>query len=262
MALEGGNVRIMREAVGVLTANFLNKAIKESRNTCIGVDCDPDIAGRYLCDEFYTVPKVSECDDYEKYMLDFVSDHKVDVVIPTLDDCMSLWSKNSESLREKGIYAVISPESTVDIFNDKWKAYEFFSKHGIPTPKTSLEQEYGLVKPREGRGSKGIVRSARKVDMTGCISQEVVSGTEYTIDVLCDYFSKPIYIVPRIRLGVRNGKSTGGVVVQNEEICKWIHYLCERITFRGPINVQCFIKENGDISFIEVNTRLGGGGRL
>lgn len=255
-------MRIMREAVGVITSNYLNNAIKDSKNICIGIDCNPDTVGRILCDEFYVVPQVTDLDKYALFMRDFLKEKKIDFIIPTLDDSMLMWSKNLHVFENNGTYIAISPEETIEIFSDKWKTYQFFVANGIPTPKTSLKQEYGLIKPRNGRGSKGIFVTDDVVNMEGNISQEIIEGTEYTIDVLCDMSGVPIYIVPRCRLGVQDGKSTGGIVVQNNQIEHWVRLICSKVLFKGPINIQCFITEDDKILFIEVNTRLGGGTAL
>jgi len=77
--------------------------------------------------------------------------------------------------------------------------------------------------------------------------------------VLCDNSSRPLYIVPRKRLGVRDGKSTQGVVVKHPGIERVVKDLCAAARFCGPINVQCFCDAEGGITVIEVNPRIAGG---
>ena len=38
-----------------------------------------------------------------------------------------------------------------------------------------------------------------------------------------------------------------------------VRRLCAAVKFSGPINAQCFISDAGEISFVEVNTRIAGG---
>ena len=45
------------------------------------------------------------------------------------------------------------------------------------------------------------------------ISQERLIGQEYTVDVLCNKHGHLFYIIPRQRIGVKEGKSTGGLNV-------------------------------------------------
>jgi carbamoyl-phosphate synthase large subunit len=91
------------------------------------------------------------------------------------------------------------------------------------------------------------------------ISQELLEGVEYTVDVLCDRDAKPVYIVPRRRIGVRDGKSTGGIVEANESITRWIRTVCGRLPFVGPVNFQCFVSPDGAVRFVEINPRIAGG---
>lgn len=95
--------------------------------------------------------------------------------------------------------------------------------------------------------------------MDGMISQELLTGQEYTVDVLCNKDSQPVYIVPRKRIGVKEGKSTGGVTVNHSEIIYWIKKICSQLAFEGPINIQCFDCNEAGIKFTEINPRIAGG---
>jgi len=156
---------------------------------------------------------------------------------------------------------MLSPPSTVATCLDKWKTYQFFLKHHIPTPATSLEQEYTLIKPRVGRGGEGVFinKENQAVNMFGNISQEFLVGQEVTIDVFCDKNGDPIYIIPRKRLNVVNGKSVSGVTFYSESIRDWVRKICAALFFQGPINLQCFIDEKEQVKFTEINPRLAGG---
>ena len=95
--------------------------------------------------------------------------------------------------------------------------------------------------------------------MTGKISQQLITGIEYTVDVFCNNKSEPVYIVPRRRTKVINGKSVSGVVENNEAILSWVKVICEKLPFIGPINIQCFMLSDGTVKFIEINPRIAGG---
>lgn len=114
------------------------------------------------------------------------------------------------------------------------------------------------MKPRCGRGAKGIVRTREPVDMRGMLSQDFVVGEEYTVDVCCADDGTPLHIIPRRRLGVRDGKSTGGITEEQPAIIAAVRRLCAGLRFRGPINVQCIVRD-GVPWFIEINARIAGG---
>ncbi|MFC5540558.1 ATP-grasp domain-containing protein [Ureibacillus suwonensis] len=246
------------EASGSLTSHYLIKAIKEANHKVIATDIDENCYAKRLADKFFLLPKADDPNLW-KVIDDVLYKARVDIVIPSLDETLYEWSLKKVTYKEKNINIIISDSDVIKTFQDKWLTYLFFKDNNIPTPKTSLDQEYPLIKPRLGRGSKGIFKATEKVEMKGNISQEIIYGTEYTIDVFCDYKHNPIYIVPRKRLNVKEGKSTAGIVVKHEKIENYVRKMCEATKFIGPINIQCFELENGEIKFIEVNPRIAGG---
>lgn len=251
--------RILIEASGSLVSNWVIKAIKESGHVAIASDITEESVGRFLADEFVTVPK-SDHPDLWSHLESILVENKIDLVIPSLDETLILWAKKKKYLKSKyGIDVIISNMKTIETFIDKYRTFLFFSSAHIPTPATSLQKVYPLVKPRFGRGGKGIEQTEdENIDMKGKISQEFIEGEEYTIDCLIDHKGKPIYIVPRKRLVVKDGKSVNGIVVNNARINEWVTKICKQIKFFGPINIQCIESPQG-IKFIEINPRIGGG---
>lgn len=254
-------MRILTEAIGSLVCGAGFKNIHEAGHTAVGTDANNSCFAQYLCDEFYQVPFASNPDS-PGFLQKLVLEKKIDLVIPSLDEGMYDWALAKNRLLKSGVAVAISDPETIDICEDKWKTYITFEKNGIPTPKTSLEQEYPLVKPRMGRGGEGIIINGPKQDMAGMISQEVLSGEEYTVDVFCNLNHEPVYIVPRKRLGVKEGKSTAGIVVKNDTIDYYVRKICESIPFLGAINIQCFVTDDGGAKFTEINPRWGGGTAL
>lgn len=250
-------MRIFIEATGSLVSHSLISAIQESGNVCVASDASHDSVGKYIADEFYQVPLASE-DNYINTVLTLLVDKNIDMVIPTLDDALLKWSSIREKMNSLGVCLAISEQKTLEICQDKWNTYLCFKENGIPTPVTSLEQEYDLIKPRNGRGGSGIIISKEKQDMTGMISQELLRGEEYTIDVFCNVEHNPVYVVPRKRLGVKEGKSTAGIVVDRPDMVKIVEKICSVIHFTGAVNIQCFDTADG-IKVTEINPRIGGG---
>lgn len=253
-------MNILIEAVGSLTSAYMIKAIQEAGHKAIASDISIENAAYYLADDFIKFPRLSDQNMWDK-IIEILVSKKLDVILPTFDEMMIGWSKSSNKLIEKGINLIISPERTISIFQNKWLTYNFFKENEIPTPKTSLKKEYDLVKPIYGRGGKGMRITKENIDMDGLISQELIEGQEYTIDALFDKGGKPIYIIPRKRVSVLDGKTIKGEVDLNDKIINLVKKISEKIEFFGPINLQCFENGNG-IFFTEINPRLGGGSAL
>jgi len=252
-------LRILTEASGSLTAGYLIKSIQEAGHVCVASDIDPHCFGSVLADDFVLMPRAGDPELWPKIERLLV-EARIDVVIPSLDETLLGWSERSASLHERlAVQVVVSDSETVAICQDKWRTYEFFVANGVPTPATSLKQDYPLVKPRFGRGGSGVRITGQPVDMAGMLSQEPLTGVEYTVDVFCDRAAQPVYVVPRRRMDVRGGKSTGGVVEDNESISRWVREVCRRLRFVGPVNFQCFVLPDGSLRFVEINPRIAGG---
>lgn len=254
-------MRIMTEAIGSLVCGAGFRNIHDAGHIAVGTDANAECFARYLCDEFYQVPYASDPNS-PRFLQNLSVEKKIDLVIPSLDEGMLGWAIAKKELANKGVAVAISEPRTIDICEDKWKTYLLFEENDIPTPKSSLENIYPLVKPRLGRGGESIYINNPDVDMENMISQELLHGTEYTVDVFCNINNEPIYIVPRVRLGVREGKSTAGLVVKNDNIDMYVRKICKAIPFLGAINIQCFVDDAGKVKFTEINPRWGGGTAL
>jgi carbamoyl-phosphate synthase large subunit len=251
-------MRILTEASGSLVSGYLIKAIQEAGHEAVASDVSPDVAGRYLADDFIPMPSAQDPELWPRtgQLLD---EHDIDLVIPSFDGTLVGWAQRLfDPERELPTSVMVSAADVIETFVDKWLAAEFFEANGIATPRTSLAQDHPLVKPRLGRGGSGVAVTDQPVDMTGMISQELAIGDEYTVDVLCDLEGVPLYVVPRIRGAVRDGKSTKGVVVRHRQVEDLVRRLCAATCFQGPVNVQVFA-DGEDVTVIEVNPRISGG---
>lgn len=249
--------KILTEASGSLTSGYLFKAIKDANAYSVGSDINPLTCAICLADEFIQMPEINDSLLWSK-VTQIVLQHKINIVIPSLDEMMLGWVEHSDFLALNGCKVIISPKESIVICQDKWKTYQFFKSISIPTPRTSLDQIYPLIKPRFGRGGQGVEVCENRVDMRNMISQQLLLGEELTIDVFFDKDGSPIYIVPRKRLKVVNGKSTQGEVIFNSEIVTYVKLISKKLRLVGPINIQCFICPDG-LYFTEINPRIAGG---
>ncbi len=252
-------VRILTEASGSLVSAFLIRAIQAAKHTAIASDLDANNAGRFLADEFIKMPSKDDPLLWNK-IAQIVKRHRIDVVIPSFDETLEGWAMRRDEWRiQLGVYIITSPPEAIHTFLDKWETYRFFMAEGIPTAATSLQQDYPLVKPRQGRGAKGVCIPGKEVDMEGMISQEVLSGQEYTLDVLCDRKSHPVYVVPRRRIKVVEGKTVTGLTERLPFLRRYVNKICKAARLEGPLNIQCFVDNKAGIRFTEVNPRIAGG---
>ncbi|HIP12172.1 MAG TPA: ATP-grasp domain-containing protein [Arcobacter sp.] len=251
-------MKILTEASGSLVSAYLIKTIQESGHTAVASDVNKENHSICLADEFIVFPYSNNPDLWEIIEEQLIR-FKIDMVIPSFDETLLGWAERKEYFKQKGIHILISNEKSLNTFLDKYVAYKFCNTHNIPTPKTSLTQDFTLVKPRFGRGGSGIYIGNEAQDMHEMISQELIEGLEYTVDCLFDKDGHPIYIIPRIRMDVKDGKSTKGIVVKHDLIVKYIEQMAKQVELIGPINFQFMERENKSLYFLEVNPRIAGG---
>jgi carbamoyl-phosphate synthase large subunit len=257
-------MKILVEGIGSPVFGPRIKYMKNLNWDIVGIDINNRSFGLYKNITPYIVPKYNEENSFviiEK----IIKKEGIDIIFPTINEGLLSWSRKKEDFKKNyNTDVIISDETAISICIDKWETYLFFKKHNIPTPLTSIEKDHELFKPRNGRGSTGIYLKNEldeKFDMDGYISQELIDGDEYTIDVLCDFDSNPIYIIPRLRLNVESGVSVAGKTIYDKKIIEYTKKIIEKLKPVGPINIQCF-KKNDKVKFIEINPRLAGGSSL
>lgn len=242
-----------------------------------GVDIEELVPAKYFVDAFYKVPKWND-KDYIDNLLNICQKEKIDMLIPLFEREFTLLCENREKFNEIGTVLILSSKRIIEIFNDKWESYKFFMSNNIDTPMTYSKQELKdcnfplIIKPTDGAGSKNVFKIKDEKELNFFIDyienpiiQEFVEGTEYTIDVLCDLDGNVISIVPRQRIEVRAGEVSKGRTVKDMAIIERTLELCNKLKIDenikpiGPLTIQCIVDLKGNIKFIEVNPRFGGG---
>ncbi|MHC4560476.1 MAG: ATP-grasp domain-containing protein, partial [Planctomycetota bacterium] len=127
-----------------------------------------------------------------------------------------------------------------------------------------------FLKPWDGYAGRGnaVVNNRRELSffakrIPNAICQEFVEGTEYTCDVYINFDLKVRCVVPRKRIEVRTGEVSKAQIIKNTRIMSQATDLAEKLgAGPGVITLQLFLTDNGDIKFVEINPRFGGGAPL
>lgn len=251
--------------------------IKYLQRSCsiIGVDSGEFVTAKKFVGEFYTVPKINN-PLYIECLLKICEKEHIDLLIPLYEKEFALLCAYRDKFNKIGTSLLLSDLEVINTFNNKYKTYEFFKKNNINTPETYLKENIPcnyeslnfplIIKPIDGMGSSNVFKVKNEKELSFFIDyienpiiQEYIEGTEYTIDVLCDFNGKVISAVPRERLEVRSGEVSKSRTVKDFKIISAVLDLCSKTKFAGPITIQCIVTSSGEIKFIEVNPRFGGG---
>lgn len=247
-------IRVLVSAAGTLASVSYINHLKCKGYYVIGINCETDTIGRYVCDEYHVSPMVNDAARF----ISFISLIDFDVYLPWLDEEHILFASKPEiHFRNK---ILTSPPQSIFICVDKEKTFEFAIKHKINVAdKTKTVSAF--VRKRFSRGSKWAREVSdqdelNKLDKNDYIIQNVLEGQEFTVDCLCNQYGIPQVIVPRERVSVAN-VSLIGRVNMDQDIISFCKVLLSKIKLTGPINIQV-IKSNGKLFLVEINPRLAG----
>ena len=255
---------------------FRNAATKNDIDLKIyGADMSLDAPALYFCDEKIQVPRISS-NSYITTLFDVCRDNEIDALIPTIDTDLRILSDNKSKFKEIGTNIIISDRHKIEVCRDKRRTAELFESVGLKSPKPvdDINNYNGgypaFIKPKDGSSSIFAykVEDENELKMYSqqvpdYIIQPFIEGTEYTVDILCDFEGNPIFITPRIRIAVRSGEVLKTEIKQDEKIISEMKMFLNEYKPCGPITVQ-LIRDNKtqDDYYIEINPRFGGGAPL
>lgn len=236
----------------------------------VGTDLDPTLSpAAQVLDKIYPVPAWND-PSYLDSLLQICAREEVNLLIPLFEPEFIILNAHREDFKAVGTKLLLSNQNVIDICKDKYQTFRFFNQTGVKTPQTWLNQPIGnqvwfplIAKPSHGMGSAGVrkVECQAELDFikgNELLLQEYISGTEYSLDVLCDLQGNVIAVVPRERMEVRGGEVVKSRTVRNQRLIEEGTRIVEQLGAAGPLNLQCIVKED-QIYWIEINPRFGGG---
>lgn len=268
------NILILSVGRRVELVNLFKKAAKNLNieSSVIVADCSEMAPALYFGDKKYIIPKIDDS-NYINSIIDISNQENIKLIIPTIDTELLILSKNKKLIENKTKAKImISDYEMINICRDKIKTSEYLTSLGFNVPKTYNFDDIKpdskvfplFIKPISGSSSINAFKVNNYEELSlytklinNYMIQEYVGGDEYTVDAFLDFNSKPITIVPRLRIATRAGEISKGKVIKNSLIIETVKRLLEKTSFIGHITIQ--LKKESKISFIEINPRFGGG---
>jgi carbamoyl-phosphate synthase large subunit len=219
-------------------------------------------AAHHFCDAFYQVPYCYE-ESFKTRILEICHSEKIDIIIPATDyEAYHLGLLSSE------LPPVIASSSEVtSICLDKLKTFECFKESNIPFAKSCLPKDYQeqwknvIVKPREGRGSRGIHINPNNVQQfdDSYTVQPLLEGDEITSAF---YVTKKgdVYGPVTFRRELSNGMTERCETTNDydDQLHPLIQKMVEEFPFRGPVNIQGIVEPGKSLIPFEINCRYSG----
>ena len=238
--------------------------------TTLAVDVNELAPALYVAERRAIVPRVGDA-GYIDALAALVAEHGASLVVPLADLDHRVLAARREAV---GALVLLPGPGAITLCEDKYEAHTFFVEHGIASPPTwepgALPDDLSfpvLVKARHGFGSRHIFRAAdrRELDFflgyttVDSMVQGVCKGTEFSIDVFCDFEGRCLNAIPRTMIESKGGESIKGMTIRDGELIEHGRRVAEAMGMIGPANIQCFREPDGSLPVTDVNPRFGGG---
>lgn len=274
-----GPIRILFTCVGrrveLLTAFRESAARIHRRLVCYGTDRTWLAPAMHHVDRAELSPPI-DSPKYIDFLLALARRERIHLVVPLIDSDLMALSLARSRFAAIGCTLLISAPRVVAICRDKMLSHLHLRGAKIDTPDTwTLEAALarrGLkypvyLKPRAGSATRGHFLAADRAALRELarlvpdpIVQEHLVGEEYTLDAYAAFDGRCRCIVPRLRIEVRSGEVSKGLVVKDRAVMAVGRRVVESLgDCVGVITIQCIRTVSGRIRVIEINPRFGGG---
>lgn len=202
--------------------------------------------------------------DCLEHIQDIIYQKKIDILLPFVDPAIEICAQ------VKGTFAPVSPISICTTFFSKIKTQQWCDENKIPYPKAIPENFPIIAKPDKGSASKGIeiLRNAEALSsfkqsnaIEKFVIQKFINAREYTVDAYKSISHGNInYLIPRLRIETQGGEAIKSQTLSHSTIENLSRTIIEKSGLQGAITLQ-FLEdlESGEIYFMEINPRFGGG---
>jgi len=259
--------------------------IAPERIRIIGADMNPLAPGFRISDESEIIPPCTSSTFIES-VLDVCKKFKVDVVIPTVDEEISVFSANLELFKSRNFSIPIPSKWAVALARDKYLNSQFVNT-GVLSPKTvllgadtSLENALSVVglpcvlKRRIGRGGRGFAIIESINDLRYWISksrgeqqilQEKIDGDLLLVQAIAQD-GKTFASIVHKRLETKtegSGTAISAVTIQNDAAIHRLDILLRKLRWNGAVGVEFLLSNlDGELYMIDVNPRICGQSHL
>lgn len=229
-----------------------------------------------VADRSALVPRCSD-PEFLASLRQLCQEHEVQLLVPTIDSELALLARHRDEFATLGTRIWISCEETIEICADKRLTNRWLRDNGFPTVQQYDEAEalrtLGgqaavplISKPARGSASVGLTRVSSTAELkaaqlpSDAVVETIAPGVEYTVHVWANIRGTATCAVPCQRLEVRAGEVSKGRTAKHRGLMSLAEQIVDALpNCRGPINVQIFLDESGEMNVIEINPRFGGG---
>lgn len=196
----------------------------------------------------------------------------IEIIISQVDEELEKLNQVQQLL--EGVKLISPAPDFVSVCNDKAKLGKVLNIQGIAEPNTERLSELTqkrpndmILKPRFGRGSRGLFYCRKGNDFEGLknyllscgvpyVIQNEIQGVEYTVQVIANKLGKIKAVVP-VRVFEKRGSTTRCQIELNEVVIETTKKIHETFLPQGTYNIQyIYDSMTKTCLVIEINPRV------
>jgi carbamoyl-phosphate synthase large subunit len=281
VAVTGMNARADNPGPGVAVARCLREG-RHFRGRIVGLGYDPLDPGVYLdafCDVGYLLPYPSAGDSaFLERIADIQHEQGVELLMPTLDAELPGLVRLASQLADMGVRTFLPSATQLELRN-KDRLEELAEHAGVVAPETRKVtqagffyrcQEEGWTYPLVVKGLFYDAQVASDPDTAAAafhriaaqwgypvLVQRFLRGEEVNLTALGDGKGRLLGPVMMRKLALtEKGKAWAGVTVQDDRLLEASQALVSATRWRGPLEVEIMVDEEGRYQLIEINPRF------
>ena len=198
---------------------------------------------------------------YAAQILDICRRDKIDLVVPLSEDDRILTGYHGH-FQIQGTRLLMSSKEVVDMCMDKRRVIDYFASCNLHTTRpvdNFMDYEGGYPAAIELKDEeKGIysykVHNEKELQyyimrFEKYLIRPFVEGTEYEVDVFCDFEGKPIYITPKKKERIHDNEVSRFRVVQDEMMILEVRSILEVLKPCGPLSIGVVKSEKTGLNY-------------
>lgn len=261
--------KILISGLGGSLFPVLHHKLKEKYCT-VYVDNNPVIKKLYSDLNTYIVPAVLD-PSYKTVIKEIINSNGIDIYLPLIDEEILIAHEIASEM--KNIFLISPSLEFCNLSLNKFNLMRQLEKKRISHISSWTGDDFHyetdavyFVKPLYGRGSRGVrtIRSREELEAyyllerykpNETLIQEKIGGTEYTVGMTTNSEDQILSFTPK-KIISKKGITVEAIAVEKPNIFE----LCKKINLefrpKGPINIQLFETQNGDLKVFEINPRF------
>lgn len=221
--------------------------------------------GKYVFKHYFDGLPFHDDPGFIEGVNDFVKAEQIDLIYPANDSVQLRLAQNADRL---ACDLISSPYDTCEICRSKAKTYQHF-EGVVNVPRVYVRDEVEkypvFLKPDRGQGSEGVhlARDEEELDFflarnPNLLILENLPGEEYTVDCFTDRHGILRGAFPRVRARIKRGISVTTYPIHDPAFLAFAKRINQKLDLRGVWFFQVKEDEHGDLTLMEVASRVAG----